>query len=547
MLRPQQKSALGWWTGDKSQLHSAGSHRCSQLFESVQKPVLAVSQGPTSNLLGFADHGAINAAPADEALPLVGWVGALPPQYLGDSQFCQDFGIAYPYLTGSMANGIASQALVISMADHGMLGFFGSAGLAPQAVKEAIAGLHSQLGDRPFGLNLIHSPNDPALEEAVAELFVNQRVRFVEASAYLTLTLPLLRCRYAGISLLPDGTIDQPTKLVAKVSRLEVASKFFAPPPAAMLAALVERGQLTSQQAELASRLPVASAVTAEADSGGHTDNRPAISLVPSVIELRDTMAEQNGVFVPVGAAGGISTPASAAAAFAMGAAYIMTGSVNQACLESGSCDYVRQLLAKAGPADVTMAPAADMFEMGVNVQVLKWGTMFAAKARRLYDWYRRYDSFAQIPAAEQALIEKDYLRSSFEQAWQSTEAFFAKRDPRQIAKAQQSAKHKMALVFRSYLGQASRWANVGEPSRRNDYQIWCGPSMGAFNQWAKGSFLDSVEQRQAHVIALNLLVGASCITRVNCLRHQGLVLPNQLAHFRPHTLPELEQLLQEN
>ena len=63
-----------------------------------------------------------------------------------------------------------------------------------------------------------------------------------------------------------------------------------------------------------------------------------------------------------------------------MGAAFVVTGSVNQACIESGSSDIVRKMLAEASQADVTMAPAADMFEMGVKVQVLKRGTMFAMR-----------------------------------------------------------------------------------------------------------------------------------------------------------------------
>jgi len=82
--------------------------------------------------------------------------------------------------------------------------------------------------------------------------------------------------------------------------------------------------------------------------------------------------------------AGGISTPASALAAFSMGAAYILTGSINQCSVEAGTSDVVREMLTRAGQADVIMAPAADMFEMGVKVQVLKWGTMFAMRAARL-------------------------------------------------------------------------------------------------------------------------------------------------------------------
>src|SRR5213075_3467264 len=99
------------------------------------------------------------------------------------------------------------------------------------------------------------------------------------------------------------------------------------------------------------------------------------------------------------GAAGGIGTPAAAAAAFAMGAAYVVTGSINQACTESGSSDVVRKMLAAAEQADVAMAPAADMFEMGVKVQVLKRGTMFGVRSAKLYEAYHGHASLEAIPA----------------------------------------------------------------------------------------------------------------------------------------------------
>ena len=82
-----------------------------------------------------------------------------------------------------------------------------------------------------------------------------------------------------------------------------------------------------------------------------------------------------------------------------------------------------------------------------------------------------------------------------------------------------------MALVFRSYLGQSSNWANTGEPSRKIDYQIWCGPAMGAFNQWVKGSFSRIGSNRQVVVVALNILLGAAMVTRRQWLRQQGIPL----------------------
>ena len=240
----------------------------------------------------------------------------------------------------------------------------------------------------------------------------------------------------------------------------------------------------------------MAETMTAEADSGGHTDNQPAISLLPTILALRDRMAEKYNYACPlcVGLAGGIATPAATAAAFALGAAYVLTGSINQACIEAGTSETVRHMLADARQADIAMAPAADMFEMGVKVQVLKRGTMFPFRATKLYDIYNRYGSLENIPDPEKQVLERDFFRRSCEAEWEQTKDFFQVRDPRQILLAEEDPKHKMALVFRSYLGQSSNWANCGEPTRKIDYQIWCGPAMGAFNEWAKGSYLENPE-----------------------------------------------------
>jgi PfaD family protein len=400
----------------------------------------------------------------------------------------------------------------------------------------------------PHGFNLIHSPNEPDLEQAVVDLYLRRGVALVEASAYLDLTLPVVQYRTAGIHTTPDGRVATPNRIIAKVSRVEVASKFFSPPPERYLQELVQRGALTPEQASLASSVPMAQDVTAEADSGGHTDNRPAITLLPTLIALRDRLQARFRYDAPlrVGAAGGIATPASAVAAFAMGAAYVLTGSINQACVESGSSDLVREMLGQVEQADVIMAPAADMFEMGVKVQVLKRGTMFAMRAAKLYELYRAHGSLEEIPPSERAALEKNLFRAPLEEIWNQTRAFFQKRDPAQLKKAETDKKHRMALVFRWYLGLASRWANAGEPSRKVDYQVWCGPAMGAFNEWVKGSFLEPPANRKVVTVALNILYGAAVLTRLHFLRCQGVSLPTSWAQVAPLEPAELDEVLPE-
>lgn len=461
---------------------------------------------------------------------------ALKPENLGDEAFRRDHRLRYAYVAGAMANGIASTRLVAEMGRAGMLSFFGAAGLSLKSVEAAIDELAGAIPDATYGFSLIHSPNEPDLEAGVVSLYLRRGIRLVEASAYLQLTLPVVRFRVSGIARDAEGRIVTPNRVIAKVSRVEVATQFFSPPPQEFLNELVRVREITPEQALLAAKIPMAQDVTAEADSGGHTDNRPLVTLLPTLLVLRDRMQDKYAYEQPlrVGAAGGLATPAGLAAAFAMGAAYVVTGSVNQACVESGSSDAVRRMLAQAEQADTAMAPAADMFEMGVRVQVLKRGTMFPMRAAKLYDLYRGYPGLDALTEPDKSFIEKQLLRSTIEEAWRGTREFFLQRDPGQVERAERDPKHRMALVFRSYLGLSSRWANAGEPSRAMDYQVWCGPAMGAFNEWTRGSFLEKPENRRVVVVAHNLVYGAAMQLRLQYLRAQGVPLPAGAATGQP-------------
>jgi hypothetical protein len=101
-----------------------------------------------------------------------------------------------------------------------------------------------------------------------------------------------------------------------------------------------------------------------------------------------------------------------------------------------------------------------------------------------------------------------------------------------------------MALVFRWYLGLSSRWANVGEPTRRLDYQVWCGPAMGAFNEWAQGSFMQAPEHRRVATVARNILYGAAVLTRAHFLRCQGVALDPEAVRIEPLTPEQLDRQL---
>lgn len=480
----------------------------------------------------------------EDGWPAVAALPAMPPEALGDDSFAADHGLRFNYAVGAMARGIASVDLIADIAQAGMLAFFGAAGLPIETITSAIQQLQQRALDRPWGVNLINSPYDPAAEAATADLLIRMGVKRASASAYMRLTKPLVAYRLAGIHE-RDGQIVVPHALVAKVSRVEVARQFMAPPPAKFVQELVVDGQITPEQAQLASQIPLAADLTIESDSGGHTDNRPAGPLFSELLMLRDQMQKQvPTVPLRLGLAGGIGTPHAAAAAFAMGAAYVMTGSINQACIQSGTSDAVRELLAAARSTDVAMAPAADMFEMGVEVQVLKRGTMFATRAHKLWELYQGPHTFDTLSAKDREWLETKILGSTLEEAWADTEAFWLQRDPKRAEAAQADPKRKMALVFRRYLGLASRWANAGDPDRIGDYQIWCGPAMGAFNAWTRGSSMEDWRARDAVAVAHNIMFGAAYLTRINGLRAQGFRLSPSLAAIQPRSVAELEACL---
>ncbi len=477
---------------------------------------------------------------------LLGIVPRVPVSGFGAPEFKAEYGLKYAYVGGAMVGGITSRAMVQALGEGGALGIFGASGLPPARVEDEIAALCRDMAGKPFGSCLIHTPQDPSWEERVAEIYLKHQVRIIEASAFMQITLPLVRYRLSGAVRRPDGSIFTPNRILAKVSRVELARRFFSPAPEKLVKAAVERGWLTPAEAELAPFIPMAGDLTAEADSGGHTDFRPALPLWPAMVAAarEHTLKHNYATPLRVGAAGGIGTPWAALAARQVGAAYLVTGSINQSCVESGLSPAGRELLAKAGQTDVVAGPAADMFELGAKVQVLKFGTLYAMRAQKLADAYRQYASMDDIPAAEREIIETQIFRQPLDEIWRQTKSFFEERDPAQNAKAEADPKYKMALTFRWYLGQASRWAIAGVEDRRTDWQIFCGPAQGAFNEWAKNSPFETAENRRVMDLAQNLLYGASVLMRRNLATTLGALPFGAAPDLRPRPAAEIAPYL---
>lgn len=533
---------IGAWSGTDADIHF-GSLTSEHVLDSMRQPVHVVFDA-RRRAVGLAKGGVV--VPSAGSLStsnhvLLSTLGPMYPEWLGDRAFLETHQLRFAYMGGSMARGIATTDLAIALARAGAMGMFGAAGLRPADIEAAIDRMSAALDPQglSWGCNLIHSPNEPALEDELVALYLRRDVRRVEASAFMRLTPAVVRYACSGLRRGTSGEVIRPRHLFAKVSREEIARHFLSPAPEAILRQLVAEGKLSDDEALLARDVPLAEQIIVEADSGGHTDNRPLPALFPVIARLRDTLAAQHGYTRPihVGAAGGLGTPEAVAAAFALGAAFVVLGSVHQGCVESGVSDDSRALLAQAGPADVAMTASADMFEIGVKVQVLSRGTMMAVRGNQLYDLYKKYGSLEEIPVATREAIERDLFRMPLEQIWERTQQFFSRADPTQLERAARDPKHRMALVFRWYIGNSSRWPLVGERERQMDYQLWCGPAMGAFNRWVAGSFLEPATARTVQQVALNLLEGAAMVTRAQQYRTYGLSVPAAAFHYRPRPL----------
>ncbi|HYQ18723.1 MAG TPA: PfaD family polyunsaturated fatty acid/polyketide biosynthesis protein, partial [Polyangiaceae bacterium] len=309
-----------------------------------------------------------------------------------------------------------------------------------------------------------------------------------------------------------DGAPFAANMIQAKLSRPEVAQQFLAPAPEKLVARLLQAGRVTPEQARLATEVPMADDICVESDSGGHTDKGVALCLVPTILRLRDEAATR---FAPrfrvrVGAAGGIGAPEAVAAAFVLGADFVLTGSINQCTVEAGTSEAVKDLLERAEVQDTEMAPAGDMFELGARVQVLRKGLFFPARANKLYDLYRQHESLEQIDDKTRQQIEEKFFGQTFAQVTAEVESYLKRRSPADWERVARAPKLKMARVFQWYFARTNRAAIAGETADKLNFQIHCGPAMGACNRWLKGTRLEAWRARHVDELGELLMSGAA-------------------------------------
>jgi trans-AT polyketide synthase/acyltransferase/oxidoreductase domain-containing protein len=430
---------------------------------------------------------------------------------LGCQEFKKDYNIKYPYVAGAMYKGIGSKEIVVKMGKAGLIAFLGTGGLRLGAIEDNIKYIQAQLPAESYGMNLLNNIVQPELEMQTVELYLKNNIRNVEASAYMSISKPLIYFRFKGAHKDASDNVIIPNQVIAKISRPEVAEQFMKPAPAEMVSDLVKDGKLTVEEASIAAKFPVAYDICVESDSGGHTDAGMPYSQLPGIIYVRDVIMEEYKYpkRIRVGSAGGIGSPSSAAAAFILGADFVLTGSINQCTVEAGNSDIVKDMLQDLGEQDTDYAPAGDMFELGARIQVVKKGTLFSTRANKLYELYKTYNSLDEIDEKVKERIQSQYFKRSFDEVWQETKEYYQKSNPQEIEKAEKNPKSKMALIFRWYFIHTTRMAMQGVAEEKSNFQIHCGPAIGVLNKLLKNTDMENWRNRHVDTLADYIFLGA--------------------------------------
>ena len=430
-------------------------------------------------------------------------------QQLGSRQFLLDHNVKYPYIAGSMCNGISSAQLVVRMANSGFLAFLGSTGLSIKEIEALIKACKNKLThNQKYGVNIDYWAGDLSFQKQLIDLCLKHNVPSIEVSGFDHVSFDLVKYRAQGL-LKNGGQITIKNRILLKTSQSKTAVAFMQAAPVHILDKLLSEKTISQSEYELCKLIPMADDICVEGDSAWRTDQAVTMIKLPEIIQLRNkysaSLNQSNKV--RIGSSGGVGTPEAMAAVFTLGADFVLTGSINQCTVEAAVSDHVKGILQTVKADDTSCVPAGDLFESGAKVRVLSKGSFFPARAQKLYDLYRLHGSLDAISSNMRQQLEKHFFGRSIETVYQELKQT---ADVSAIAQAEENSKYKMAMIFKWYFEHAKKLAIKGREREQNNYQIYCGPALGAFNQWVAGGPLEKWQNRHVDDIAKHLLESAN-------------------------------------
>jgi NAD(P)H-dependent flavin oxidoreductase YrpB (nitropropane dioxygenase family) len=275
--------------------------------------------------------------------------------------FSDRFGIAYP-----IAGFSHSVDVVVEVTRAGGFGVFAATRNTPDEIESELHEIRDRVGDRPFGVDLVIPKGMPARNnrEAIeAELPAEHRA-FVD-HLYNKYRVPApIRAGKRTRFVRSEETAANQVRVVMNSDVNLLALGVGSPPEVVALAkecgktVLALVGQPKHAHAAIDAGADIL--VAQGADAGGHTGSIGTFSLVPQIV---DVAGER-----PVLAAGGVVTGRHIAAAFALGAAGVWSGTRWLVTRENRTDPVILRKLLEAGSDDTIVSRS----ESGKTFRMLK-------------------------------------------------------------------------------------------------------------------------------------------------------------------------------
>lgn len=246
--------------------------------------------------------------------------------------------------------------VVAAVSRAGGLGVWGATRSTPEEIKAGLAQLRGQVGNAPFGVDLVLPKGMPELNDRAAieaklppghrEFVADIRKRYSVPDD----GLPGMRSRFVRSDEIADQQIQVVLDSDVDLLALGIGS------PQRVVSAAKENGKTVvslvgaPRHAEAAMRLGADILVAQGYDAGAHTGPIGTFSLVPKIVDLAGD--------IPVLAAGGVATGRHIAAALALGAAGVWMGSAWLVTQESGTDPVLLRKLLAAGIEDTVISRA---------------------------------------------------------------------------------------------------------------------------------------------------------------------------------------------